>query len=250
MTPMHWLDPLLASVGLVTWGAHLAVPWGLARRAEENRSWWRLAAPLLLVAGVLAFALQVALHPDRAVAVGLVELPLGSPLARGLTLAAGLLAAVDGVMLLARTRLEAAGWRLAALLALPALAAMVWAAELLRIGDGPAVRPGLALAAAACRAAVALAAGEALLPRRPRVAPLALPALGAYFLLLPGTLARVLAHQGDLFTLAAAALLMGSARWLPARFQRPALAAGTLLAGLFFARVAALPGTLPRFVTP
>lgn len=247
---MHWLDPWLAVVELVAWGAHVVVPWGLAGGPEEGRRRWRLAALLLLAAGLLAFALQVALHPDRAVAAGLVELPLGGPLARGLTLTVGLLAAADAVVVMAGPRLEVAGWRLAALLALPALAAVVWTAELLRISAGPSVRPGLAVAAAVCRGAVALGAGEALLPRRPRAAPLALPALVAYFLLLPSSLAGLLRQQGDLLTLAAAALLMGSARWLPVRLRRPALAAGALLAGLLFARAAALPDALPVVVAP
>lgn len=244
---MHWLDPLLAYAGLLAWGGHAAVPWRLSRGADEaSRRAWRLAAPLLWSAGVLAFVLEVAHHPDRAVAAGLGSLPLGSSLALALTLATGLLAAADGVVLAAGPRLEDLGWRLAAVLALPALAGFVWAEELLRAGGGPVVRPGLAMAAAVCRAAVALAAGEVLVPRRrPLASLLAPPALAAYFLLLPGVLAGALTRGGDLLTLAAAALLLGAARWLPRRLRRPALAGGGLLAAVFFARAAALAEALP-----
>jgi hypothetical protein len=49
-----------------------------------------------------------------------------------------------------------------------------------------------------------------------------------------------LVRTGAPLTAGAAAALFLAARWLPASLRRPALAAATLLAGLFFAQAAAL----------
>jgi hypothetical protein len=245
---VHWLDPFVAYAGLVAWGSHAVVPWRLARGPAARQHAWRLAAPLLLAAGVLAFALDVGLHADRAVAAGLGRLPAGSRLGLELAGCALALAAGDVAIFAARARLEAAAWRLAAGLALPALVVVTWAAELLRAGEGPLAAPPAALAAVACRALAALAAAELLAPGPPRWAPFAPLALGGYLLALPPLLTRALESQGDLLTLAAAALLLGTARWLPGRWRSIALAAGGLLAGLFFARAAALSEVLSVLV--
>jgi hypothetical protein len=235
------LDALLLAVVLAGWGAQAVVPWRLARLdrdAGPRRLWGYAALPLLLAAGMAAL-LAVRRYPDAALAAGLFPLTAATP-GRLLAVLFPSLFAVAAVTALGRTRLEAAAWRIAAACGLLFLAAACLAGELLRTGEGPTSPPAALLAAAACRLLVALAAGELLAPGRPLLALLGGGALALYPFALPPELAHALWRGGHGFTLAAAALLLGGARWLPARLRRPAEAGGILLAALFLVQAAAL----------
>lgn len=269
------LDYATALVTLAVLGAHAVVPWRLARSARlaaadatvapaavpasspgeaadqgprSARRGWALSALPLLLAAVVVGAALIAARPYAALGAGWGELAVtgGAFLAAGVLLAA--LALADGVAAIGWRRLEPAGWRLLAGFGLAALAAVSLALELLRAGTGPFFALPPLYAAAGCRALLALAAGEALAPGRPRLAPLALPALAGYWLALPEPLAALLRAQGLHWTALAAALVLAPAPWLPPRLRRPALIAGLILAALLLARTAELTAALPMDV--
>jgi hypothetical protein len=282
------LDYLAALATLAVLGAHAVVPWRVARgagpgtvvragatagtapepeavtepasvgaadptpapsRAAARRAWSLAALPLLLAAVTLGAALA-ARRPHAALGAGWGELALTGAAFRAAAVLLAALALADAVAALGRRRLEPAGWRLVAGFGLAALAAGMLALELLRIGTGPPIALAPVLLAAGWRALLALAAGEALAPGRPWLAPLALPALAGYWLALPPPLAALLRAEGLHWTALAAALLLASAPWLPARLRRPALVAGVLLAAFLLARAAALTAALPLAVPP
>lgn len=229
---------------LLGFGAHAVVPWRLARGPARGQEAWRRGATPLLLAAVLATVAQVAAHPDRAVAVGLLALPWGNYPAQVLSVVTVALLATDLLLAAAGPRLEAAGWRLAAALGAAAALAASWLAELLRIGAGPAGPTSLVAAATACHLLMALGCGELLAPGQPRWAPAAGVAAAAYPFCLHPALRLRLWQGGDVLTLAAAALLLGACRWLPRRLVRPALGAGAVLAALALARAADLSEAL------
>jgi hypothetical protein len=238
------LETVSTVVGLAAWGAHAAVPWRLARQPPEARRLWRLAAPPLLAAGVAAGLWRIAAAPDRALAAGIATLPLGSRFAAWICLTIFALAAADGLIALGGARLEPLGWRLASLLGCAALGSSVLAAELMRAEAPVSQATPTLLAAAACRAAVGLAAADLLSPGRPVATPAAGIAAALYPLLLPRPLLRALVAHGVVFTLGAAAALLLLARFVPRRLQRLAVAAGLLLAGLGLARATELSAAI------
>jgi hypothetical protein len=266
------LDYAAALVTLAVLGAHAVVPWRLARGAGERaasgapassasaaptsatatgstaasarRAWSLAALPLLLATLALGAALAAA-RPHAALGAGWGELALTGGAFRAAAVLLAALALADAVAAAGWRRLEPAGWRLLAGFGLAALAAGMLALELLRIGTGPPTALPPVVLAAGCRVLLALAAGEALAPDRPWLAPLAVPALAGYWLALPRPLAALLQAEGLLWTALAAALLLAPAPWLPARLRRPAVVAGALLAALLLARAAALTAGLP-----
>lgn len=233
------LDGFLQSWVLLAWGTQVLFPWQLAGGNPElrrSRAWLPLA---FLVAGALAAFGRVQLHPDAAVVQGLY--PLGASNAGRLTgILFAALALADSLQLAARRSVEPAGWRITAAFGLAFLFATSWAAELLRVGEGPASGPTALAMLVALRALVSLGAAETLSLQRPLFSVAAGLALPLHLLLLPATLAHALGQHGQWFTLGAAALLFLGARWLPVRMRRPALAAATLLAGIYLAEAAAL----------
>lgn len=241
------LDGLVMMVVLLAWGAQAVAPWRLAGRGEGARRLWAYAVLPLYAAGFLAALFWAHSHPDATVAAGLVPVT-ASPWGRAVAILAAALLAAALVAVAGWRRLEDAGWRILGGFGVAALAAVCLVAELLRAGEGPASPLPVTALAAACRLLVALAAGEALAPwtagGRPLLAPLAAPALAAWFFAVPQELADALVRNGAPLTAGAAALLLLGARWLPASLRRPALAAGALLAGLLFAQAAALSQAL------
>jgi hypothetical protein len=265
------LDAVLLFVLLVAWGAQATVPWRLAASAQTSaasprhlpdpdaaaatapapapartlaegagvqavaRRLWQLAGFPLAVAGLVAALVLANRNPDAAVAAHLVPL-LASPPGRLLAVLAPALLASSLIAGLAGGRLDGAGRRIAAAVALAACAAASWAGELLRTGDGPPSSAAGLLLLVACRLALTLAAGELLAPGRPRWAAPGGLALLAYLALLPGELRGVLWNQGLPLTCGAAALLLVAARWLPGALRRLALAAGLLLAAIVLAQ--------------
>ena len=119
--------------------------------------------------------------------------------------------------------------------------------ELVRWGGAPQAGAATFWTAVLLRALVGLGAGELVLPVRPRLAPLSALALLLYPLALPAALRDVLERGGDWLNLAAGAALLLLARFLPGRLARFALAAGVLLAAIFFERAAQLAQTLQVF---
>jgi hypothetical protein len=237
------LDGLLFSTLLLALGAQSAIPWRLAGLGPEPRKRGALALLPLLVAGALAAFLILQSHPDAALTQGLYP-PGASSVGRVLAVLFGAVALADALLATGWRSLEPAGWRLAAAFGAALLLAATWAAELLRTGEGPASAPAVFLALVLLRALVALGAAESLAPGRPLLAVAAGLALPLYALLLPATLAHALAAHGQWLTLAAAALLLAGARWLPLNLRRPALLAGALLAGLYFGQATRLSATL------
>jgi hypothetical protein len=267
------LDALSIFVLLIAWGAQAIVPWRLAKKAADHAPaldgapvaspeppaaaepppradlLWRLAGFPLATAGLMAAFLVADRNPDAAIAARLVPL-LGSTPGRLLALLAPALVGVALVGSLAGPRLEAAGRRLGAALALAACAAASWAGELLRAGEGPASpAPALALLVA-CRLALTLAAGELIAPGRPRWAAAGGLALLAYLPLLPPELGAALWSRGLALTCGMAALLLLAARWLPRPLRRPALAAGVLLAALVLAQAGRVSQALAPALAP
>lgn len=241
------LDYATALVTLAVLGAHAVVPWRLAgddRTAPARRAWSLAALPLLLLAVTLGAAMAAS-RPHAAIGAGWGELAVTGGAFRATWVLLAALALADAVAAIARRRLEPAGWRLLGGFGLAALLAASLTLELLRAGAGPSIALAPVLLAAGCRALLALAAGEALAPGRPRLAPLALPALAGYWLALPAPLAALLRAGGLHWTALAVALLLSPAPWLPARLRRPALIAGLLLAALLLARTAVLTASLP-----
>jgi hypothetical protein len=261
------LDALLLFVLLVTWGAQVTVPRRLAASARAASSrhapdqdtapaaspaparapaeaaavqpaagrLWRLTGSPLAIAGLVAGLVLADRNPDAAIAAHLVPLLASTP-GRLLAVLAPALLAGSLIASLAGGRLEDAGQRIAAALALAACAAASWAGELLRAGDGPSSPPAGLVLLVVCRLALTLAAGELLAPGRARWAAPGAVALLAYLALLPSELRGVLSSQGLPLTCGAAALLLMAARWLPGALRRLALAPGLLLAAIVLAQ--------------
>lgn len=243
---------LLLALILVAWGAQAAVPARLARADDAARRFWAAAALPLALAGAMAAMALLRTDPDAALAAGLVPFLARLP-GRLVTISFLALLAAGGLVLAARTRLEAAGWWTAAGLGLIHLATTSLAGELLRIGQGPPSALPFLFAGAACRLLVSLGAGELLLPARagrPVFAVAAGLALPLVLPLLPADVRAALLAERAWITLAAAALLFLAARWLPERLRRPALAAAALLAGLVLARAAQLSHDLSTLPLP
>ncbi len=180
----------LALAGLLlAWGAQAAIPCRLAVIGRVPRHRGALALLPLLVGGALAAFLVIQHYPDAALTQGLY--PLGaSILGRVLAVLFAAAALADALVAAGRRSLETAGWRLAAGFGATFLLAATWAAELLRIGEGPVNAPLAFVALVALRALTALGAAEALTPGRPFLAVAAGLALPLYALLLPAPLAR------------------------------------------------------------
>jgi hypothetical protein len=239
------VDALLLCVLLVSWGAQATVPWRLAGAAGQSvgpgaapahhRRLWRFAALALVVTGLVAALALADRNPDATIAGHLVPLLSSTP-GRLLALLASALLASALIAGLAGERLDANGLRLVAAIGLAACAAMAWAGELVRAGDGPASQLLPFALLAGCRLALTLAAGELLSPGRPLVAVAGGMALAAYLPLLPRELRGPLWGQGLQLTCAAAALLLLAARWLPRPLRRLALAMGLLLAAILLAQ--------------
>jgi hypothetical protein len=255
------MTALALALQLLVLGLHVVVPWRLARTSDDpsgpsshlpgdlsrgggdgKRLWALIATPLLLAAAVAAL-FTVDARVDAAIAWRLSWPPATIPaLAVGFTAVA--VALCDLLLLAGFRRLEPAGWRIAAGLALMLLAAASFAGELLRLGRGPAAGLAGLLVAALCRLPLALAAGEAASGPVRWLAPLAGVALPFS---LVGFSAPVRATLGaDLATLAAATLLLLAARFVPLSLRRPAALAGVLLAALFLDRTADLSAAIER----
>lgn len=239
---------LLLALILTAWGAQAVVPWALRHGGDTGRRYWGFLALPAALAGALAALLYLREHSDAALAAQLFR-PLATVPGRLLALLFPVLLLVDGLLLVARQRLEDLGWKLAAGLALPFGAAAGLAAELVRTGEGPAGTWPQIYAAAAIWLIVALAAGELLAPGREEgwKSRFALPAgliVPAYFLTLPGPMRQAVQESGAWITLGIAALLLLAVRWLPPALRRPGLAAAVLLAALFLERVAGLGQSL------
>jgi hypothetical protein len=229
---------LALALNLVVLGAHAVLPFRLSGDGDpRRRRLWALAAPAALLGVCLATALRIAARPDDAIAWGLTHPLAGSLPARLIAVALAALVVADLVLAAGWRRLEPAGWRVVGALGALAVLAHALGAELLRIGWGPAPSSLAALvAAAALRAPLALAAGE-LVVGAPRLwTTLAGPALVAAARLWPAELRAPLA--GDRPTLAAAAVLLVAARFVPLALRRVAGAAGLALAVLFLVRAA------------
>jgi hypothetical protein len=254
------IDALLLAWMLVAWGAVAAVPWRLAAAAageNDRRRGWPPALLPLLASGAFAAYGHLQIHPDAAVVQGIYPFG-GSGIARIVAVLFVALALACGFAAAAWRGLEAAGWRIVAGFGLAFLLAATWAAELIRIGEGPASGALAFVALILLRALVALGAAEAVAPGPPRLAAAAGLALPLYTLLLPAPLAHALGSQGRWPPLAAAVLLFLAARRLPARLWRPALLGAALLAGLWLAQAASLseqistrpPPPLPSLPAP
>jgi hypothetical protein len=246
------MTALALAFQLLVLGLHVVLPWrfaGLAVEppnglpagaADRKRLWALVATPLLLAAGVAAL-LTVDARLDAALAWGLSWPPRSIPALA--VIFTGIAVALSDLLLVASFRkLEPAGWRVAAGLALMLLAASSFAGELLRLGRGPAVGLAGLLLAAFCRLPLALAAGEAASGAVRWFAPLAGVALPFSLL---GFAAPVRATLGaDLLTLGAATVLLVAARFLPLSLRRAAVFAGVLLAALFLDRTGDLSSAL------
>lgn len=231
------IDGLLLAWMLPVWGALVIAPWRAASRMPEARRPWALAALPLLVSAGLATILHLEAHPDAALEQHLVPLRAAPFSLAAVTLFGALLVA-SAVGWIGWRRLEPAGWRVNAGFGLAFLLLASLGGELLRVGEGATGHPWAVFALAFCRLLLALGTAEALAPGRPTVAPFAPwagAALAAYWLLLPAPVARALTADRTALTFAAGAVLLGAARWLPARLRRPALAAAALLTGFALA---------------
>jgi hypothetical protein len=240
---MSALGALVLAWNLAVFGAHALLPFRLAAGAGEARRRWALAAPVALVAAVLATAALVARRPDEAAAWGLGGPVTASPLAAVVAVAIGALLVTDLVVLAGWRRLEPAAWRLAGALGVAGAVAHAFGSELLRAGWGPA--PGdlpRLLLLVALRLPLALVPAELALGRPRRFTPLAGPALVVAVALWPAAARAALG--GALATLAAAALLLVLARFLPERLDRAAGWAGFALAVVFLARAAEISRVL------
>jgi hypothetical protein len=233
------VDGLLLAWLLLAWGAQAVLPWRLAGLDAERRRAGALALLPLFLTGALAAFLYTVRHPDAAIVQELYP-PGASRSGRALAVLFFTQALSALLLFFVWRRLEAAGWRIAAGFGLVFLLAATWAAELMRIGEGPqgTVVPFLTLVA--LHTLAALGAAEALAPGRPLLAAAAGSGLLLYGLLLPAPLAHSLAAHRQWITLGAAALLLLGARWLPATLRRPALLGAALLAGLYLGQAARL----------
>lgn len=240
----------------VVLGLHVLVPWRLARQTAETppaatsdpRRLWAMVATPLWMAAALAGLFGLGEQPDAALAWGFAW-PNPSIPALALAVFGLAVGLADLLLFFGYRELEPAGWRIAAGLGGATLLAASLAGELLRLGRGPA--PGLAgiAIAACCRAALALAAGEASAGRVRYLPMLAGAALSLSLPTMPAVLRAALGT--DLLTLGAAASLLLAARFLPPTLQRPAALAGVLLAALFLDRTSALQAALePSSIIP
>jgi hypothetical protein len=235
----HVLDGVILFSLLSAWGAQAVGPWRIsAVERRLHRRAWSYAAPLLLLAGVLAGLALLVRHPDAAIAAGLAPLTRSVPGKLLVALVPGLLA-VDLISAKAGRGLEDRGWWIAAGCGLATVGAACWAGELLRTGEGPESPPTAQALLIGCLMLLALAAGEQLAPGRPVWAAAAGPALLAYLFLLPPEVNAELRRGGIAPTAIAAALLLATARWLPVSLRRIALGAGVLLAAFLLLRAGA-----------
>jgi hypothetical protein len=236
------LELAIAALNLGVYGAHVLQPFRLAEGEERARRRWALLAPALLATSLLATLVAVGMRAEEAAAWGLTLPWTGSAAARAISVVVVALAMADIVLAVSWRRFDPAAWRALSALGALALAAHALGAELLRIGYGPWTGTAAILLSAALRTPLALAAAEvaAGAPRRWPLA--AAPCLLLMALLWPDALRAAIAR--DIATLAAAALLLAGARFVPERLRRPAAAAGLVLALLFLARAGELSRTL------
>jgi len=230
-------------VNLLVFGLHALLPFRLADDAPERRRAWSLAAlPLLLFAIGLTLA-GLRFRVDEAGAWGLTDPLEGSLFARIVVVLVGAALLADGVLLIGRTRIEPAAWRVAGVLGLLAALGHAFGAELLRVGLGPFSFGFVGLAAVAfLRVPLALATAEvALGPPRLWTAIAGPALLLATRLWAPALRARL---GFDLPTLLAAALLLVLAPFLPRSLRRAAGGAGVLLAVVYLVRAALVSRTL------
>ena len=247
LNPLHhdMATGLLLALILIAWGAQAAVAARLARADEPSRLFWARAALPLALAGAMLAVLVLGSNPDAALVSGLAPF-WGRIPGRLILLSLAALLLADLLLLVAGTRLEAAGWWTVAGFGLAHLAAASFAAELLRIGEGPASTLALATAGAACRLLVGLAAGELLLPSgasRPVAALAAGLALPVSFALLHRAAQRP-ARQGHLAHPHGRRPALPGRPLAAGRLRRPALGAAVLLAGLYFGQAADLSAEL------
>jgi len=242
------MSALVLLVNLAVWGAHALLPFRLAGGGDGARGLWARAALPAAVLSFLATAVALALDPDPAVAWRLHE-PFGAS-RLALAIGVGLLGATlaDLVGALGWRALEPAAWRAWGALGSLGLAAATFGSELVRIGAGPVPGEGALLAATLLRLPLALAAAETLAGPPRWAAPLAAAALPLAVLAWPEALRAVLGP--DRLTLAAAAALLVSARFLRGRPGRFAAAAGLVLAALFLARAGDLSQALGAVEAP
>lgn len=235
------------AVNLLVFGLHALLPFRLAGAAPERRRAWALVALPLLLSSILLTLAGLRFRIDEAGAWGLTDPRGGSLFARiVVVLVAGALLA-DVVLLVGRTRVEPAAWRVAGVLGLLAALGHAFGSELLRVGLGPFSFGFVGLVAVALlRVPLALAAAELALGAPRLWTPLAGLALWAATRLWAPALRGRLA--GELATLLAAALLLVLARFVPQTLRRATGAAGLLLAVVYLVRAAlvsrALGGSL------
>jgi hypothetical protein len=236
------------AAGLLCFGAHVAWPLAAARDAQVGRR-WSLMALALAVAAAALFLWFAGTDPDVALAAGIAPgLPKAGARTATILLAAALLADLllfVGTLVAPGKSPRALEWRLVAGFGLAGLLGWSWLAELLRLGDDPMLGRFVLAVAVVCRGFTGLAAGEIFAPGRPWLGLVSLAGLAVYPLTLPAATRTALVASGDLWTLVAAAILLGSSRFLPHRLIRPALAAGALLAALWFTRLDTLPRAQP-----
>ncbi len=219
---------------LLVWGAHGIVPPALADGTDANRRLWRLAALPAALGALLLALFGLAALPDLALAAGLVPLlPTNWTARAGAALI--VLALLGDAALLVRAPRTPLDWRAAAFFGVGGAVGAAVLGELLRIGTEPTLWPAF-VAGALCRLALALAAGEAFVARRPRFGLPAALALAVYPFVLPANTGASLLRSSDALTTLAAATLFAAARWLPARLRRPAIVGAALLAALVLTR--------------
>ncbi|MGE0641128.1 MAG: hypothetical protein AB7G12_00145 [Thermoanaerobaculia bacterium] len=234
----------LVLIQLLLLGANVWLPWRLADAPGQRRQAFRLAVlPALLFSAIVAL-LHLSLRADAALTWSLTW-PPATTFSRILLVSVAAAGAVATLLAVGGRRLEPAGWRLAAGVALLLAATSAVAGEMLRAGGGPAGTYATFGVAATSRLAVTLAAGETL-TGRPRIwSGLAAAALVLGFVVAPSPLRH--AAGPDLWTLGAAVTLFVLAPLLPtraARLARPAALAGVALAAVYFARTAELSAVL------
>lgn len=242
------MSALVLLVNLAVWGAHALMPFRLAGAGEGARGLWARVALAAAGLSLLATATALARDPDPAAAWRLHE-PFGASrlaLAIGLGLLGATLADLVGA--LGWRSFEPAAWRAWGALGSLGLAAATFGSELVRIGAGPVPGDGALAAATLLRLPLALAAAEALAGPPRWATPLAGAALPLAVLAWPEALRAVLG--ADRLTLAAAAALLLSARFLRERPGRFAAVAGIVLAALFLARAGDLSQALGSVETP
>jgi hypothetical protein len=230
-----------AALTLLLWGTFSLVPWRLRAAPAAAQRWWaRLAVPLLLLAiGLVAWTLR--LHPDAALTVRVHSWIEGGKIARSALLLVAVLGVATTLLALAWEKLEPTAWALVAAFGLAGWGAVAAVLEMLRMGEGPPNTVMEMVVAVLAHAYLGLAAAEAVAPASRSGRPwLALPgmlaalAVGLYLWALPAPVLGILLRQGAGLTATLTAVLFAAAPWLPLSLRRPALLAGTLLAGLLY----------------